>query len=105
MPTTRASAVAVRNRRRAAALVVPDRPVKSPGTGARNSDDEQGGTVDVKALFELPMHIWLMCDALDVSYPIGSGDLRFTVAMPDGRPPVGGPPDVPGIASRTEQAG
>lgn len=41
-----------------------------------------------------------MCDALDATYPTGYGELRFNVAMPDDRPPVGGPPNVPGIASR-----
>jgi hypothetical protein len=56
--------------------------------------------MDVRAIFELPVHIWVMCDALDTTYPTGYGELRFNVVMPDGRPPLGGPPDVPGIASR-----
>jgi hypothetical protein len=55
--------------------------------------------MDVRAIFELPVHIWVMCDALDTTYPTGYGELRFNIVMPDDRPPVGGPPDVPGIAS------
>lgn len=46
-----------------------------------------------------------MCDALDASYVAGCGELRFTVVMPSARPPAGGPPDVPGMASHTEQDG
>lgn len=61
--------------------------------------------MDVKAIFELPVHIWVMCDALDTTYPAGYGNLRFNVAMPEDRPPAGGPPDVPGIAPRFELMG
>jgi len=61
--------------------------------------------MDVRAIFELPVHIWVTCDALDATYPTGYGELRFNVVMPDGRPPVGGPPAVPGIASRAELTG
>jgi hypothetical protein len=61
--------------------------------------------MDVRAIFELPVHIWVMCDALETTYPTGYRDLRFNVAMPNGRPPVGGPPDVPGIGSRAEPTG
>ena len=25
--------------------------------------------MDVRAIFELPVHIWVMCDALDATYP------------------------------------
>lgn len=58
----------------------------------------------VSAIFELPVHIWVMCDALNATYPTGYGDLRFNVVMPDTRAPVGGPPNVPGIASREAEA-
>ncbi len=61
--------------------------------------------MDVRAIFELPVHIWVMCDALSATYPTGYGHLRFNVVMPDDRPPVGGPPEVPGIASRVELTG
>jgi hypothetical protein len=61
--------------------------------------------MDVRAIFELPVHIWVMCEALNSTYPTGYGELRFNVVMPDDRPPVGGPPDVPGIASRAELTG
>ncbi|MEU4806593.1 hypothetical protein [Actinosynnema sp. NPDC023587] len=61
--------------------------------------------MDIKAIFELPVHIWVMCDALGKTYSTGYGELRFNVTMPEGRSPVGGPPDVPGIASRAELTG
>lgn len=63
--------------------------------GVRGMDD-----MEVTAVFELPVPIWVMHDALgNTRYPTGYRDLRFNVVMPDGRPPIGGPPDVPGIAS------
>jgi hypothetical protein len=27
--------------------------------------------MEVRAIFELPVHIWVMCDALDAAYPTG----------------------------------
>jgi hypothetical protein len=61
--------------------------------------------VDVRAIFKLPVHVWVTCDALDTAYPTGYGELRFNVVMPNDRSPVGGPPDVPGIALRPELTG
>ena len=61
--------------------------------------------MEVRAIFELPVHIWLMCDALGATYPTGYRKLRFNVAMPTDRPPVGGPPAVPGVDSRAESVG
>ncbi|WP_435585846.1 hypothetical protein [Micromonospora aurantiaca (nom. illeg.)] len=61
--------------------------------------------MEVRANFELPVHIWVMCDALDATYPTGYAKLRFNVVMPDGRPPVGGPPSAPGVESRPELVG
>lgn len=61
--------------------------------------------MDVTAVFELPVHIWVMCDALGATYPTGYGDLRFDVVMPTDQPPVGGPPAVAGIALRPELTG
>ncbi|MGC5023065.1 hypothetical protein [Micromonospora sp. DT47] len=61
--------------------------------------------MEVRAIFELPVHIWVMCDALDASYPTGYDKLRFNVVMPDDRSPVGGPPPVPGVESRPELVG
>ena len=55
--------------------------------------------MNVSAIFELPVHIWVMCDALDATYSTGYGELRFSVVMPEDRPPVGGPPPVPGVES------
>ncbi len=61
--------------------------------------------MDVRAIFELPVHIWLMCDALGATYATGYGELRFSVVMPEDRPPVGGPPPVLGVESFAEPAG
>ena len=47
--------------------------------------------MEVKAIFELPVHIWVMYDALDATHPTGYDKLRFNVVMPNDRPPVGGP--------------
>lgn len=61
--------------------------------------------MDVRAIFKLPVPIWVMCDALHATYSTGYGELRFSVVMPEDRPPVGGPPPVPGVESRPEWAG
>lgn len=61
--------------------------------------------MDIRAIYELPVHIWVMCDALKKTYLTGYGELRFNVVMPDDQPPVGGPPDVPGIASHVVLTG
>lgn len=59
--------------------------------------------MDVRAVFELPVPIWVMCDALDVTYSTGYGNLRFRVVMPQNRPPFGGPPEIPGIDSPNDE--
>ena len=61
--------------------------------------------MDVSAIFEMPVHIWVTCDALAAKYSTGYGELRFSVVLPTDQPPLGGAPDVPGIASRTELTG
>jgi hypothetical protein len=61
--------------------------------------------MDVSAIFELPVHIWVTCDALAAKYPTGYGELRFSVVLPTDQPPLGGAPDVPGTASRAELTG
>lgn len=61
-----------------------------------------GADMDVSAIFELPVHIWVTCDALAAKYPTGYGELRFSVVLPTDQPPLGGAPDVPGTASRAE---
>ncbi len=60
---------------------------------------------NVVAVFELPVPIWLMSDSLNTTYPTGYGDLEFNVLMPDGRPPVGGPPDVPALQQHLNPTG
>lgn len=51
----------------------------------------------VTAIYELSVPIWLSCEALGGIYPSGYGRLRFDVAMPQDRPPVGGPPVIDGV--------
>lgn len=64
-----------------------------------------GVDMDVSAIFELPVHIWVMCDALAAKYSTGYGELRFSVVLPTDQPPLGGAPDVPGTASRAVLTG
>lgn len=54
--------------------------------------------MDVTAIFELPVHIWVKRDAFNKTYSSGHGEVRFDVVMPDDRDPIGGPPDVAGIS-------
>ncbi|MBB1516015.1 hypothetical protein H5398_08550 [Tessaracoccus sp. MC1679] len=60
--------------------------------------------MEVRAVFELPMHVWVMCEALGETFPTGHGGLRFDVVLPKEHPPVGLPPDVLGLASRPDLA-
>lgn len=66
--------------------------------------------MDVRAVFELPVHIWVMREALGGTYPTGFGQLRFTVLTPTDGPPVDespttGPPAIEGIESHPELSG
>ncbi len=61
--------------------------------------------MDVKAVCELPAHIWVMSDALDATYSSGYRNLRFSVVMPQNQPTFGGPPPVAGIESQLEPTG
>lgn len=53
----------------------------------------------VRAIFELPVPIWVMSETLDATYSTGYGNLRFNVVMPHGLPPVGGAPAVLDVES------
>lgn len=53
--------------------------------------------MDVTAVYELPVPIWVTCSALGRTYPTGYGGLRFEVMMPQDRPPTGVGPVVAGI--------
>lgn len=53
--------------------------------------------MDVTAIYELPVPIWVTCTALDETYPTGYGKLRFEVRMPQNQAPVGGPPVIDGV--------
>jgi hypothetical protein len=59
----------------------------------------------IRAVYELPVHIWVMTDALDTTYPAGLGSLSFNVVMPSSVGPFGGPPSVPGLEEQPELAG
>lgn len=60
--------------------------------------------MDVRAIFELPIPIWVMCDALDATYPTGYGALRFNVLTPRDHLLVGAPPSALGLDARPELA-
>lgn len=53
--------------------------------------------MDVRAVFELPVPIWMTCETLGASYPTGYDALRFDVVMPHDHPPVGAPPALQGM--------
>lgn len=55
-------------------------------------------SAQVTAVYELPVPIWISCDALDQIIPSGIGNLRFDVAMPKDKPPVGAAPEVAGVS-------
>ncbi|KAE8764780.1 hypothetical protein [Georgenia thermotolerans] len=57
--------------------------------------------MDVRAIFELPVPIWVTRETLGASYPTGYGALQFDIVMPHDHPPVGAPPAVPGIEMST----
>lgn len=48
--------------------------------------------MDVKAIYEFPVAIWVTCPALGRTYSTGYGDLKFGIAMPHDDPPLGSPP-------------
>lgn len=52
--------------------------------------------MDVTAIYEFPVPIWLTCTSLGRAYKTGYGPLRFDVVMPEDAPPFGGPPNVEG---------
>jgi hypothetical protein len=53
--------------------------------------------MDLRAVFDLPVPIWVMCETLGETYPTGYGALRFDVVMPQDHPPIGAPPTVQGM--------
>lgn len=61
--------------------------------------------MDIRAVFELPVHIWVMTDALGMTYPTGHGSLSFNVVMPSGTGPNGGPPSVAGLDGHADLTG
>lgn len=54
--------------------------------------------MEVKAIYEFPVPIWMTCATLGRAYQSGYGVLRFEVVMPPDVSPVGAPPDVVGAA-------
>lgn len=50
----------------------------------------RGNNMEVRAVFELPVPVWVMNDALGATYPTGHGKLRFDVVMPNDKQPVAG---------------
>lgn len=45
--------------------------------------------MDVKAIYEFPVPIWVTCATLGQAYKTGQGPLRFNVVTPEYDPPLG----------------
>lgn len=60
--------------------------------------------MDVRAVFELPAHVWVMREALGQTFPTGYGQLQFNVVMPQDGDPVGAPA-IEGVADHPQLAG
>lgn len=58
--------------------------------------------VEVVAVYELPVPIWVTCAALGSTYPSGYGSVGFNLAMPEVHPPVGAAPSVLGVVRSRE---
>jgi hypothetical protein len=91
-------------RHRTPRIVVPrvDAHFWSAWAGGRPWPIGQDEGVTVDAIFEFPVPIWVMTDALDTTYAAGYGNLKFNVVMPTANGPNGGPPAVPGLEGRPE---
>jgi hypothetical protein len=61
--------------------------------------------VEIRAVFELPVHIWAMTDVLGATYPTGFRSLVFNVVMPTEAGPNGGPPPVVGLDVQADLVG
>lgn len=59
----------------------------------------------IGAVFELPVPIWVMTDALGAAFPAGYGRLSFDVVMPSEDGVNGAPPAVPGLQAKPELVG
>ena len=58
--------------------------------------------MDVTAIYELPVPIWVTGTVLGETYPSGFGKLRFEVVMPQSQSSVGGAPAIDGVTIPTE---
>lgn len=54
--------------------------------------------MNVTAIYELPVPIWVTRSTLGETYPSGYGKLRFEVVMPQDEPPAGGAPVIDGVS-------
>ena len=61
--------------------------------------------MDIRAVFELPVHIWVTVDTLGGTYPTGYRSLGFQVVMPTGEGPNGGPPSMAGLENHADLTG
>ena len=64
-----------------------------------------GRAMEVTAIYELPVPIWVMSDALGLTYPTGMGPVSFDVTMPSDVEPVGAAPDGLVPSSSSDEAG
>lgn len=54
--------------------------------------------MNVTAIYELPVPVWVTRSTLGETYSSGYGKLRFEVVMPQDQPPAGGTPVVDGVS-------
>lgn len=59
----------------------------------------------LSAIYEFPVPIWVMSDALDTTYATGYEGLKFNVVMPSEDGPNGGPPTVTDLETLNELVG
>lgn len=61
--------------------------------------------MDIRAIYELPVPVWMTCATLGKAYPTGYGAVQFDVVMPENDPSFGSSPDVPGVREAVSSLG
>lgn len=54
--------------------------------------------MDVTAIYEFPVPIWITCETLGDTYPTGIGRLQFDISTPQDSPPNGAAPELAGLS-------
>lgn len=58
--------------------------------------------MNVTVMYELPVPVWVTCEALGETYSTGHGQVQFDVVMPQGVSPVGGAPNLDAVELPTQ---